>query len=517
MKDDRAQWEIFLQTIFDNKAIQVTSLQEDTVEIVCPSKTVRNNVELLLASPDALKASIIHSVFTTTRLAVVENRGNAIDLDISPKELIEGALDGQFLEPILKQLKLDLTKFERDESNGEWRVRTGPFNGSISLRLALGNFELLQSALSHPGLGLILRGGVEKINEQQPEDFISGEVKRLFVIEGAQSSLKITMNVSAYNSYMVVKKLLASSFEKEVQLQNANMVFDKKALIKYFNEVIETGIVYKKEQNGELTPIVALSSLVHQDTFGVSQQPNVIILMDVSGSMQKVFAQYKDNILSIISNVREKYNESEIIVYTFDYDVNTGISIPSLERCQRDTHANSKCVESLEKIAQLEAEGDTALFPAIEQGLSHVKVKKNDIILLCTDGRQYPKIDKGEEKILNKLQKARNENPQFSIYAFGVGQYDKDFFANMEQKIGIEVEDLGTNFDELSLSKHIGQLSKAKTVVQFLSSTGIIASMQITPDQPKVCERSLNRSDITGVGVYSERGREEKGFVFNTI
>jgi hypothetical protein len=103
------------------------------------------------------------------------------------------------------------------------------------------------------------------------------------------------------------------------------------------------------------------------------------------------------------------------------------------------------------------------------------------------------------------------------MYVFGAGDCDKQFFSEISNNIGITTEDLGSNFDKLSLVKYLDKFEKSKTVIEFLSSSGILAALQLIPGQPVVCSQSLNTSAVTQVGLYSSSGREEKSVTFNSL
>ncbi len=510
--DDVRHWEVFLQTLFNDEQIKVIGLQPETVEIECVTEDAKRKIALLLASPETLKANVIHSVFDTgSSTASISTYGgectSTIPEDISPEELIKKALYTDFLESI----NLNLSKFEFDSSRKVWMMNQ-VFPNKQRKAVAVANFNLLQSALSNPDLSKILRSdGSEKIKSELPEAFVSQDIKRLFKIEKEELSLMITVDIHAYNAYLQIKSLLSfQAYESDQPSQDTKVVFDKIALIKYFNEMFQSGTIYKQEEGEIIRPIVALSSKMHENRFRATKVPNIIILMDVSGSMRDFFDEYKKNIISMINDIRSKYQESIIRIHAFASTVDQyGITIPSVKDCECSVSEQQQYAESLRVFDRYVASGGTALYYAIGTALSKVMINSNDIILLFTDGRQCS-LRKSDIDVLQDIREKRERNQQFSMFAFGAGSYDKSFFERLSKTAGVVIEDLGVNFNELSLLKHMDKLGKSKTVVEFLSSTGILASLQVVPDQPLVSRHGIGASELFSIGMYSQLGREER-------
>ncbi len=497
--DDKKHWEVFLQTLLNNPQITVVNLTEETVKIECGSVETKSNTELLLSVPHKIREGIIHSVF--------ENEIYVPEL--SPQEFLEKVLDESFLEG----LDLRLSEFKLDPSEHKW-VLTQDFPNKTRLTLMETYFKLTQSALSDPKLALFLNSNTvnfEKIREEQPDSFVSEIVKnQLLQINKVLTppSLEVTMDIAGYCSAQMTGDLYA---HQEQSSSQSSLIFNKKELIKYFNKLVGTGTIYKKEDNDTVYPILALSSILHEkERFELEKSPRVIILMDTSKSMQKYMNEYKKNILSIIGDLRELYKNTEIEIYTFNSEVNLLGTMPSLNNCETSPSAQQTYLSVLDKVETVETKHKTSLYLAIEEAVKRIKTDSNDVIFLFSDGKQNPKMERGEENILEKLRQKRCKNPQFSMYAFGAGDYDKDFFTRISQNIGASVENLGDNFNMLSLTKYLSGIGQAKTVVEFLSSTGILTTMQVTADQPKVSDHSLPLADIIKMGIYVPCGREER-------
>lgn len=138
---------------------------------------------------------------------------------------------------------------------------------------------------------------------------------------------------------------------------------------------------------------------------------SVAIALDTSGSMEDKLDDAQDAVVHFVSQTRET---DDVWVLTFSYGVNT-IATPqdSRERVLRD-------------IRRLEANGGTALYDAVAQGVGALAGSERDkkVLLLITDGNDTT------SRLSRRDAQDRLRRSDVIMYALGIGHGERGSFGH---------------------------------------------------------------------------------------
>lgn len=493
---NQESWEIFIQTLLEDKNLKV-ELFDERFRVMFNSLEQKNKLLLLLGSPEEIRSKVIHAVFGDNEVshdARSQDEQSKLRASIAHFETIDvkAFVRKVFADKFLQGLQLSFDGFVKNASNSY--EATYSFENKVRAKRAHASFELMQSALSNPDIYNLLTSG-KKIDSEMEEAEITQFADQLLNVGSLQEKqfnvrfdfgflwAFLNMPELLRKSYMSALSEKVSEVDSFVSIDELTAEFDKKDFIQYFNQVVESGVIFARSNEGNSqTPIVAVSSRLHDIQENFDKPLRVKLVVDFSTSLASGFDDYKQRIISTIFQIRNKYPNSSIQVQTFSNKAQEHLL---------DAQSNFFVYD----FKQIKSLGATNLNGAIDLAVSNVG-NDNDVIILFTDGYHNSGLTTFDQVCANIRQK-RNENSQFCLFAFGAGDFDRNFFKTISKEAGFIVSDAREGFSDLSrLLNHLDDLTKTKIMFEFVK-LGETLRIQAAPDNPRIANFETDRYSVS--------------------
>ncbi|HEV2614206.1 MAG TPA: vWA domain-containing protein [Gammaproteobacteria bacterium] len=272
-----------------------------------------------------------------------------------------------------------------------------------------------------------------------------------------------------YCDYDLLYKTLFAPEIKEVVSQEvsraaaersrSSLHIGKKHLIAYMRQIFTEGLVMELlSQEPPVAQPFLLPSPVSQ-----AARSAVILMLDTSGSMERKDGAYEKNVLALVQELAKRCKGENDLLYIVPFSDKPNPEIRKF--------SFSEIAEISKNPGWLLCKGETKLYGSLQQLLVSPEMKGCDprqdnlSLILVTDGCDNVQTAENKEK-LDKLVKSKAVAvPQF--FTVGYGQsYDAALCAQLTTVTGGHHQAL-TNISELAAIKHIEQIVRPRTLVEF--------------------------------------------------
>lgn len=446
-KTSEQKWQIFLEAI-GAKQIKVENVTDNKVIIKVNSENLEH-LRMLLDDKEVLKKNILHALFKDSPNNDYQDLELALSVlniaETKAGELFYSLVDGNLinrlnLDKILNQMKLEA---ELDEKLLTTQFKFS-FGDPLEQNLNETQLKMLQATITDENnLIKVLKHEIEPIKSYNyPPTEFSQLISKISSVKD-DNSLVFTLNNGLIMQALQDKgvPVIASDLKN-------GFIIDKQYLLPIFN-----GLVWSEE--GKFPIIFAPKS---QEISSQETQHTISLLIDISGSMEKDFNIYKNNILKILDKLNQILNW-QIDVIPFNG-----------ESTKESFSSQENNIEDIKKyISSLSATGCTKLYGTIQEALESFK-EKIDIystLIVFTDGKNEGTGCNITEKEVIDSANIAIKNPQFNMYSIGFGQYyNKEFFEKIAKQGGFTHVSLKNPEGMQQLEQYIGNIGQKISILE---------------------------------------------------
>ncbi|KJV92263.1 vWA domain-containing protein [Rickettsia bellii] len=409
---------------------------------------------------EALKKNVIHALFNSEKNNIEKLEEYTYDADILDKDiskLLNKIVSPKFIQKNNIDNILDKLRIEFDE---KLLVSKGKlsFKNPIKKDIKEATLKLLQATIKdEKSLSKILVNE-EDITPFQKAIYHPTDFSQLItqISSNEENSLNFIMNNGAIAQSVQVytadgKAPIIASDLKD------GFIIDKQYLLKYLLPIFN-GFIWNEE--GKFPIMFAPKNPKVLDGEN-NYAHNISLLIDISGSMEKDFSVYKNNILKILDKLAEIPNwQINIVVFN---DESTARSFSNQENNIEDIKVY---------INNLKANGYTKLYGTIKEALESFKGKidESSTLIVFTDGKDEGTNSNVTEKDVVDVTSEVIKNPQFNMYTVGFGQYyNQEFFEQVATRGGFTHVSLNDPTGMHQLQQYIDNIEQKVTTFEIIT------------------------------------------------
>jgi Mg-chelatase subunit ChlD len=462
--EEPKKWETFIQTISNNQAIKVNDVNDEEVTFTVANIEELKDFKELLADTKVLKANIIHALDPEAEITGTTNLKNISQLthilNYSAKHVITRLISADFLEYV----GVNPEEF-KDHSDLKIASFSIPLPTPARSKRILADLNLLRSSLSDPNLlSQVLLDKKPLITDElegEPSEFSNRILKHRIINEAiVEVEFNYGYLLQLIQNEITSENLTAPVISSKEELQ---FTLNKNYFLRYLNQVIESGVVFK-EEGEDLRPIMFQAKSQNEKE---PESPVVFhILLDRSGSMSTDLPEYKEEILKIIEQIKDRVDNPEVRLTTFHHEASTSQAF----HLKKTYDYNS--LKAL--INGLIADGGTDLYTPIFKALEKIETSSignhRQVLILFTDGRHEERVTISEESVKSKSAALSKSNSQFTMYTMGYGiQYKQEFFNTMAQEGGFTHINLKTLDKMQEFGQYLRTIGNSQVVYEFIT------------------------------------------------
>ncbi len=460
---ENQKWSIFLNAATNSNSVHVQSVTSQEISFT----TTDHSVLRSLNDPKIMKGSIVHAIGAPTEDSVLNSIAIANEymeqlttvLSYTGNQIITHLVDSSFLNshginmdsdkcldnPLTKIITCNLEKAGTK---------------TVLFKQEQVNFGFLQSMLRDPQeLAKILIENKPVLTEDAftGEDSNFGQdVLKVTELDRSHAEIKFNYGLiqhSIQDQYGFGAPVIYSSTVSEEQF-----VIGRDYLLSYMYDVFPSGVIFTASTNGQLQPIMfqPINNNITQSDTTTSFE----LILDRSQSMESVFYEYKQKIISIVTQITDNTKNYKISVTAFDDKLFT----------QEFNSVNNQPQEVTEFISSLSIGGSTHLYDAMHSGISHISKLNsggNAVVIVFTDGANNGGYHSNNH-VTKLAYDLREANPQFAMYTMGYGEsYTESFFTNMASNGGFTHLHLG-KLDQINeFNQYVSTINNCKVIYSF--------------------------------------------------
>lgn len=478
--NDQQAWQALIGSFIESKGIKPDSytveVSNTDISIVTSTPHILQPLQAIFSSSRATREGLNYSlkeIFEVKGFDGIEL--SSPNVDFQSISAI-GVLRKIFSKEVLTECGLTKNALLNFDNSIDKVLRIAIPSGAGFEKMWKGRLQILTSAMIGAGINGMRNAYLNDsrfvgFNSELTSLELTPEFQNAIGIVNHNGTLQFVLN------YQALLKLLfpqPPQLQVEVLFDNSlwKISFNKQEALNYLVRTFQEGFILTKDHD-HFTPVFLPRG-------NLAKPKNLLsLVLDCSGSMEKVFPQYINHVKSLLRQILEQSSADDIIrIVDFASESHTVVfklsGIKAEDQQKIELH-----------LASLEAGGVTRLYDTTIQELDALGqyVEYVESVVIFTDGHDNLGTKETEDQSVLEQRKAQfltdydsymktkaaHQAP--SVFTMGLGEgYNKELLGSWAQRSGVEHTHLQNIEDFSNILAHLEKLRRPRVLVKFVQN-----------------------------------------------